>query len=248
MRFDTVPVKNVARLVEAGQSLIQRAPGMPGMGLIHGHTGYGKTTATDWYRHKCQGIFVRAWATWTPAAMLDAILEGLHRPSRGSCAQRVKDVVEAISLSNQPLFVDEVDHIVASRRATEMLETLRDIHDMATVPVILVGEDGIDQKLAHRKRITGRIMQEVRFEALDDDDATLMAAKLCDVKIAPDLISLLNRQAGGSTRLIVVGLARAEAEAKCRGLAEINAATWGRRAFFTGDAPEGPTQGIRGGR
>src|SRR5882672_11477857 len=111
MKSKIVLVKNVARLSDAGEALMRRAPGMPGMGLVSGETGYGKTTAISWYANRANAVYVRAWATWTPAAMMDAILRELGRAARGSCAQMMRDIIEALALSGRSLFIDEADYI-----------------------------------------------------------------------------------------------------------------------------------------
>ena len=63
MKYAIAPVKNVVRLSQAGDALNNRALGMPGMGLIWGPTGYGKTTAATWFINRCDGVYVRAMAT-----------------------------------------------------------------------------------------------------------------------------------------------------------------------------------------
>lgn len=237
MKSKIVLVNNVARLAEAGEALLHRAAGMPGMGLVHGETGYGKTTAVTWYVNRCNGVYVRAWATWTPSAMFSAILQELGRTARGSCAQMMAEIIEALALSGRPLFVDEADYVVDSKR---MCESLRDLHDMATVPVILIGMGGIDQRLAHRKQLTGRVLADVRFHPLEEPDAQKIAAEICEVKIEPELVAELNRKAAGSVRLTVVGLERVERWAKSQGIARASLKDWGKRAFFTGEAPGTP--------
>lgn len=245
MKSKTVLIDNVARLHQAGEALQLRAFNMPGMGLIHGETGYGKSTAVAWFanRPSVNAVYVRALACWTPASMLEAILRKLGREPRGSCARMMGEIIEILALSQRPLFVDEADYLVESKRMTE---SLRDLHDMATVPVVLIGMGGIDQRLAHRKQLTGRIMQDVKFLPLSEPDAQKLATELAEVEIKPDLVAQLNRQAAGSVRLLVVGLGRIEQIAKERGKASIGAADWGRREFFTGEAPDaGKVQPIR---
>ncbi len=247
MRTKIVPVKNVTRLNDAGEALRRRPAGMPGMGLVHGETGYGKTTAVTWYANRCNAAYVRATAVWTPAAMLGKIAEELRIRPRGSCAKMMDDIIDALALSNRPLFVDEADYLIDSKRMTE---ALRDLHDMTTVPVVLIGMGGIDQRLSHRKQLTGRLMQDVRFQPLDMADARALADHLCEVEVADDLLARLNQQANGSARLLVVGLARIEERAKRMGCASIGAERWGKaNAFFTGEAPPTPgASGARGGR
>ena len=66
MRYKTVPVKNITRLSSAGDALMHRSRGLPGMGLIYGETGYGKSTATAWFVNQCDGVYVRAQRVWSP--------------------------------------------------------------------------------------------------------------------------------------------------------------------------------------
>lgn len=243
MKSRIVLTKNVAALNDAGEALRLRAPGMPGMGLVHGETGYGKTTAITWMANRANAVYVRALAAWTPAAMFKSILRELGRDCRGSCADMIESIVEALAMSGRPLYIDEADYLVDSKRMTE---SLRDIHDMATSPVILVGMGGIDARLSHRKQLTGRVMQDVRFEPLDLEDASLIAGELCEIDLAPDLLEHLHREACGSTRLVCVGLARIEQSARSRGLSKIALSDWGKRPLFTGDAPTAASQkGLR---
>jgi DNA transposition AAA+ family ATPase len=245
MKSKIVLVNNVARMAEAGEALLRRPSGMPGMGLVEGETGYGKSTALTWYanRPNVNAVYVRALASWTPASMMESILRKLGREPRGSCARMMNDIIEILALSQRPLFVDEADYLVDSKRMTE---SLRDLHDMATVPVVLIGMGGIGERLSHRKQLTGRIMQHVRFEPLNDEDAQKLATELTDVTVKPDLVAQLNKNANGSARLLVVGLARIEQFAKARGLVSIGSQDWGRTAFFTGEAPDSKVTALRG--
>jgi DNA transposition AAA+ family ATPase len=237
MRSKIVPVKNVARLASAARALTTRAPGAPGMGLVEGETGYGKSTAVAWLSNQVPSIYVRALACWSPNVMLTTLCDELRIANRGSNGALVTRIVESLSRSGQAVFVDEADYITRSERMTE---TLRDLHDLATVPVILIGMAGIAQKLSHRKQLTGRIAQHVTFEALDLDDAALIARELCDVTIKPDLLERVHADTRGSVRLMVVSLARIEQHAKAKAMSSIGAADWGaKRQLFTGEAPSG---------
>lgn len=255
MNYKIVSVKNVTRLSNAGDALIDRGLGMPGMGLIWGHTGYGKSTAATWFVNRVHGVYVRAMATWTPSAMLGAILRELEASPKGSCAQMAEVIVEKLAQSGRPLFIDEADYLVDNKRMTE---TLRDLHDLSTVPVILIGMAGIQRSLQHRQQLFGRIAQWVEFQPADLDDTRILADALCEVEVADDLLEQLYRAAsvfkapgakvtGASVRLVVVGLARIEHYARTRGLESINSSQWrGGNEFFLGHAPR--AQQARPGR
>lgn len=257
MRHRIMPVKNVSRLKTAGEALIQRSYGMPGMGLIWGPTGYGKTTAATWFINQCHGVYVRAIELWSPAGMLDAIARELDLDPKGSNGKKIDQIVQKLAETGRPLFVDEADYVVERKLLTN---TLRDIHDLSTVPVILIGMHGIERRIRGNEQFTGRIAQWVTFEGADADDARLLADGLCEVKVAQDLLDVLHTaatpkrrtdssHAGAELRRLLVGLSQIESYAKARGWDAIGLNDWpDGRDFFLGqaarpDAPSGPTRG-----
>jgi len=235
MRSKTVPISNIARLSEAANALIHRAYGMPGMGLIEGQTGYGKTTAVAWLSIKLNGAFVRALATTTPSSLLESICKELGVGRRPTNVGTVEVIVQRLAETGRPLFIDEADYLVTNKRT---IETLRDIHDLATVPVVLIGMHGFRRKVTHLQQLTGRIAQWVEFEAASIDDAKQLARELAEVDVAADLVHRLHDAARGSVRLIVVGLGRIEQFARARSLSKVSATDWPANAdFFVGTAP-----------
>lgn len=223
MKNKIVPIKNVAKLAAAGEALIQRAMSMPGMGLIWGRTGFGKTTAATWLVNQVNGVYVRALATSTPASLLGSISREIDLPIKGSCANMTEAIVDRLGQSGRSLFVDEADHIADSKRMTEIM---RDLHDLATVPVILIGMGSIKHKLAKREQLYGRISQWVEFQPADLDDTEMLAEQLCEVEVEHDLLVELHKASEGSVRLLVVGLAQIEYFARSRGLKRVDASKW----------------------
>lgn len=235
MRSKIVFTSNVARLTEAADALVNRAYGMPGMGLIEGHTGYGKTTAAAWLITRLNGAFVRALATTTPSSLLESICRELGIGKRASNVGTVEDIVRRLAETGRPLFIDEADYLASQKR---LIETLRDIHDLATVPVILIGMHGFRRKLTHLQQLTGRIAQWVEFTPSTMSDAKKLATELCEVRVRDDLVARLHQETAGSVRLIVVGLSHIESLARARGMAEIGIDEWPRSGeFFVGTAP-----------
>ena len=243
MKSKTLPIKNVIRLRAAGDALITRPLGMPGMGLIMGPTGYGKTTAVVWYVNQVDGLCVRARAVWTPKAMLTLIAKELDVDG-GSMTntQLVDAIVNRLAETGRPLFIDEADYVVEKKLLTD---TLRDIHDLSTVPVILVGMQGIDRRIRANPQFTGRIAQWVQFEGLDHEDARILADGLCEVGVEDDLLDALHKEAspkgqqnaGAEVRRLVVGLGQIEFYARMRGKVSMSIADWPKgRSFFIGAA------------
>ncbi|WP_062536840.1 AAA family ATPase [Mizugakiibacter sediminis] len=240
MRTKIVPVSNVARLSAASEALLDRAAGMPGMGLIHGDTGLGKTTAVTWLITRNNGVYVRALSTTTPSSLLRTIARELDLDPRPSNVETVEAIVQRLAETGRPLFVDEADYLV--NRAA-LVETLRDIHDLATVPVVLIGMAGIQRKIKARQQLTGRIAQWVEFQPATREDVRLLAQHLAEVEIDDALLGALHEATHGSMRLAVVGLSHIEARAKAKGQKRIGLADWPAGTnFFFGDAPRRPAK------
>ncbi|MCW5666493.1 MAG: ATP-binding protein [Piscinibacter sp.] len=233
MRNKIAVTKNVGALLRAYESLAGRDPGIPGIGLVHGYTGAGKSTATAWLVNRTNGVYLRAAATWTPSAMLGrgvVELGGEAATHRGASAM-VDYIVRRLAEENRPLFVDEADYLFRDLR---MLETLRDIHDLSAQPVVMIGMEGIARRLKTREQLSGRISQWVEFLPADLEDARTLATTVCEVTLDDELLERLHAEAKGSMRLMAVGLARIESLAKGNGWKSVSAEKWGDRRFFFG--------------
>jgi len=250
MRHRTLPVKNVNRLKAAGDALISRSLGMPGLGIVWGPTGYGKTTAVAWFVAQCHGVYVRALRLWSPKGMLSAIARELDIDVRKmNNGEMVDAIIRRLAETGRPLFLDEADYIIESRR---LLDTLRDIHDMSTCPVILIGMHGIEKRIKGNEQFTGRIAQWVPFQGIDLEDARLLADGLCEVQVADDLLQALHAAAspkngsGAEIRRLVVGLSHIEGHARRRGLQSMALDDWPKGADFFLGTPAAPN--ARGGK
>jgi DNA transposition AAA+ family ATPase len=231
MRYQIVQTENLVRLHEASTALLERPPGMPGMGIVHGDTGYGKSTACAWLNARVHGIYVRARALSTPSSFLGSILRELDVAPANSCAAQVDQIVERLAMSRRPLLIDEADYVAQQVRLTE---TLRDIHDLSTVPVILIGMAGLTRSLDRRRQLSGRLAQSVEFAGMDADDARLVADTLCEVHVADDLLEDLRAKAAGEIRRVVVGLSRIEQRAKQQNADSLDLRGWGKSGYFEG--------------
>lgn len=234
MRYAIAPVKNIRHLDEAADALTTRAPGVPGMGIVWGPTGYGKTTAAARLRNNVDGVYVRANALWTPRAMLEALAKELRREWRGSCARTLDAICEDLERAPRPVLLDEADYVL---RTSRMVDALRDLHDATTAPVIMIGMPPIERAIKRWPQVMGRLQQWVEFKAADLEDASVIARTLCEVGIDEGLLERLHREAGGEIRRIVVGLSRIEQFARTRGLDPVTSDAWGRdRLVFGGRA------------
>ena len=230
MKHQMAIVKNVVNLREAYEAVRGRDTGIPGMVLVHGETGYGKSTTLAWLSNQVSGVYVRATAAWTPSAMLGEIMIELGAsPMHNGGAAMVKHIAAKLIGTQRPLIVDEADYPLGNPR---MIETLRDIHDLSHAPVILIGMKGIDRKIAHRPQLARRISEWVEFLPADIEDTHVLVKSVCEVELEDDLIEHLHNEAAANIGRMIVGLSRIERFAKTNDLDRIGVANWGGRQLF----------------
>lgn len=178
---------------------------------------------------------MRARATSTPTSLLDTIGKELNLALKQRVDLKVDAIVEKLAQTGRPLFIDEADYVVGKDGENRLANTVRDLHDLATVPVILIGMAGIDRRIALSPQLSGRIAQWVEFQKCTEADAQKLADELCAVKVASDLVGALSERAGGSIRNVTVGLAKIEQFARKKNLQRIELADWPKgEAFFLG--------------
>ncbi|MCU0918751.1 MAG: ATP-binding protein [Burkholderiaceae bacterium] len=234
MRNKLAFTKGVNDLAMTFDALATRDYGVPGMCLVHGYTGAGKTTAVTWLVNRTRGVYVRATSQWTPSTMLGSIMRELGASPLQRRQAMLDHIVEQITAAQRPLFVDEADYLL---READMLEALRDVHDLTNVPVILVGMQGIERRLVHRPQLARRLSHWVEFRASDLDDARTLAATVCEVGLDDELLARLHTEAKGSIGLMTVGMARIESLGKANGWTDVSADLWGDRKLFIGGGP-----------
>lgn len=232
MKYQLVQTKNLLRLHAAMVELTQRGEGIPGLGLLFGKTGAGKTTALASVVAKTRAVAIRANAATSLNSLLDDICFELKVEGRlGRATEKFRLICEAMKDKPRPIFIDEADYLCRGER---MLDILRDVHDLTGIPVLLVGMAGLEGRLVHLKQLARRISMKIEFEPCDQEDTRLVADTLCEVGIAEDLLRLIHERSHGCIGLMVVALARVESFAREQRMAEISAAAWGKRELFLG--------------
>lgn len=159
-------VQNIQNLISAFEETQDRAPNQPGLILIHGATGAGKTTAIAWHCIRVNGIYRRAGALWTPGFMLEEIIqEAKIKTEARSCAGKAKAIADHLKATGRPLFIDEVDYLVPPFAEYKAIEVLRDIHDESGAPIVLIGMEGFERKIQARKQLARRIYRSRRVSS-----------------------------------------------------------------------------------
>ncbi len=209
---------NVIRLVEAMDRLVVRDDGVPGMALLFGEPGLGKTKTSLWWTARNDGIFVRTKKLMTGRWLLEEIVAELGEAPAYRTADLFRQIRDQLLERPRAIFIDEVDYFDA-----KMIETLRDVHDETGAPLILIGMGQADKKIMRYKHLWDRLSEIVKFTELTLADTADIAKQLCEVPLSDDAVSFIHCE-GTRFRKVMVWLYRAEAIAKMSRLDQVTAA------------------------
>jgi len=213
MRDVVVQTANVKRLVNLAHTLLYRSRGTPGIGMVSGPVGLGKTTATQ---HVClneDAVWVEALPDWTPRWMTADLAAELGAERAATTEKNFRAIIGSLRETRRAIFIDEADRLC---RHLHLAETLRAIHDATNVPLILIGMANLPLAVHRLPQLHSRVAHWVEFRPCDLRDVRLMADELSEVEIGEDLLRALHEQTAGSARAIRVALERVETVARRR--------------------------------
>lgn len=232
-----VALKNVAAFNIMATRLIEREPHLPGIGVCHGPSGYGKSFASIYAQNKTGAVRVEVGDSWTRRTFLRAVLKELGREPglRTSTSDLASQVIQVLGDDpRRPLIVDEADKLVDKG----MIEIVREVHEFSQAPVILIGEEKLPGKLLSFERVHNRVLDWLAAQPCDLEDAGLLAEAFAPkVEVADDLLKLIRDQSGGRARRIVVNLNRVAEFARNKRLDKIDAGLW-KGELYTGEPPQ----------
>ncbi len=218
-----VPTGNPQRLAAAVAAVEADAEAEERVVVADGEAGRGKTAASIWLAaaEPDRRLYIRGMQIWSASlTMLRALGEALGQPSMPSttdrCFKAIRELIEATGRTTWIL--DEANYL---RQHT--LAILRDLHDVAGVSLVLVGERRITDELKKRQRLSSRIVARVPFVALSDDEAALVAGQLLPegASIQPEAIKVLHAASRGLFRDYVSLLRLSLSMAAANDLSEI---------------------------
>jgi DNA transposition AAA+ family ATPase len=198
MKNEFIETSRVMAFREAAGVVADTEKGQPGLMLVWGFAGRGKTECAKNYaiRNK-RTVYLRAMEDWSPTGMLSKICKELNgmQPGRANLAKQV--AIEELDDNMRMLLIDEAD-----RLSTKNIEHLRDIHDETGCPIVLIGEPSIYAQIKARTRIWQRVTRAVEFGPVVTDDVLMFGVKACGLKIAPAAAHRLVEKCQGSFRLL----------------------------------------------
>lgn len=175
-----VKTKNVKGFINLMNNLLNIHSDTPKMGLIYGDPGLGKTHTAVWWTTRNNEVYVRAQNKMTSKWLLEKIISELGEIPKRKMSDMFEQCINHLRLNPHIIVVDEIDYLVNSNRA---IETLRDIHDMTSVPVVLIGMQQAKKKLCTYKHLYDRISEKLEFQTFNQDDVDIIVDELAEVKM-----------------------------------------------------------------
>lgn len=230
------PLRNVTLALETAYKLIDRPPGVDGLGLFYGPSGYGKSRASQFVQNKLNAIYIEVFDYWSRVKFCQNLLAELGvTMKRGTIADMMeKALLHLQDDPNRLLIIDEADKLVDKG----MIELVRDLYKGARIPVLLVGEERLPEKLAAYERCQNRVTAFAMAEQSDLSDARALARIYHPrLTIQDDLLAEIVTKTRGVASRIVTTLAEVSQFAATHGVTTINAADYVGGTVFTGQAP-----------
>ncbi len=213
-----VKTNNVKRFITMMNNLQNRAEGVPGMALVYGEPGLGKTQTINWWAFKNNAILVRCTQLMSARWLLSEILEEMGEIYGYKISDCFKLVVRNLLVNPQIIIIDEVDYLTVDSRA---VETLRDIHDKTNVPIVLVGMINAKSRLKKFNHLYDRLSEIVKFEKFSKNDIKTIVQELSEVEMTECAIRYIYTNLNRFRQIVKV-INKAEIIAKANGLNSID--------------------------
>ncbi len=218
MRSVFLETQNVRAFRESLAVLEDVEKGQPGLAVVWGQAGRGKTVCAREYAVRTGAVYLRVFEDWTPRAMLTTLCRELNG-TEPRTVERCKLVAcESLEHSQRAVLVDEAD-----RLRIGLVEHFRDLHDMTGAPIVLIGEEHLFATLSARRRLWSRVTQTVEFGAVGAEDVMIFGLKAADLKVDPEAAKKLTHRAGGDFRYVRVDMVDLERMCKANGTKQVDA-------------------------
>ena len=209
--------RNVSMFREAMGVLEDVEMGQPGLGLVWGRAGRGKTEAAREYAVRTGAVYLRVMEGWTPRGMLAALCKEITGTEPRTTEACKNTLMDAFGRFRRLVLVDEADRL----RRVEMIEHLRDVHDETGAPIVLIGEEHLHAMISARRRLWSRVTQTVGFGPISVEDIILFAGRAAGLKMRPDAAGAVEKRSGGDFRLIYLDIRDLERMARTNHTDEI---------------------------
>ncbi|MEF9402664.1 MULTISPECIES: AAA family ATPase [Ralstonia solanacearum species complex] len=221
------------------ERLDARSNGLPGIAVLYGPAGWGKTFASNTLANETRAYYVQMRSAWRSKTLLEKILAEMgirHEPT--TTARLLDMVAEQLSTSHRTLILDEFDYAAKDKNGT-LIELTRDIYEASQGSLLLVGEELLPKKLERWERFHSRVLTWAPAQAVTLEDAMKLAPIYAStLEFDADVLQYLVGIAQGSVRRVCVNLTQLLDYSNTHGLDRITMRHLAETTVYTGRSPE----------
>lgn len=192
MKHEFIETDNYINCLAAIRELDRLPDHSHKMALFYGKFGRGKTIALEKLSAEQNTILVRTLGGWTAKSMLVDICFELGVDDTGSAAALEQRIISELIENPRAIIIDEIDTILNAKHNQELL-ILRDIHDMAKIPLIFTGMEKCIKLLKRDEHYFSRFVKTVKIKANTKNDISKYCRSSC-IEIKDDLVSYFHKE------------------------------------------------------
>lgn len=230
------------------ERLSNRRFGVPGIGVLYGPSGWGKTFSTNTLANESRAYYVQMSSTWKASDFLCKILKEmdvayLTKKKSGEWTSTIPSITKLLdmvaaqlSASRRTLIIDEFDH---AAKSDKLVELTRDIYENSQGSMLLVGEELLPRKLEAWERFHSRVSSWAPAQKVSLEDGAKLAPIYCPgITVSEDALEKLTAFSTGSVRNVVKSLNAIYEHCQLYALDEVNAQALNSIALPSNRAPD----------
>ena len=198
-----LPLTNVTGFMELIYKIQKREPGLPNMGAMFGHPGWGKTQAAIYAQNATRAIVVEVSESWSAKKLWTEILKEAFVAQPKGTASELQDEVAIVlgDFPDRPLILDEADKLIARGLIEKVREVAR---QGAGAGAARRRGKAFDEASALAALLRRPLSWYGLAQPADMGDCRILAKALMGaIAIDESLLALVRQQADGRIRLIM---------------------------------------------
>lgn len=188
------------------------------MAMVTGPAGRGKSEAAKHYAANSDAVYIPPMNVASPLGLLREITFDLCKVKPGRIEGCLNVIGSEMNSYRRLVIIDEADLL-----QMRLLEMLRNVNERYSCPVLLIGEEELEEKIAPRRRLSSRVRRGLEFEPVAQPDIVLFFRNALglDITSDPKITALIHRFCRGDWRPVLTMAVDIERAMKASGLKSI---------------------------
>lgn len=168
------------------------------LAVVTGPAGRGKTMAARRYAVRTDAIYVSPLSGIGRLMLVREICFDLCGLKPGRIETCLEFIGAEMARRRRLVLVDEADLL-----AFPVLEFLRNLNERLAMPLVLIGEEDLNGRIASRRRISSRVRRRLEFSPVGQAEIALLFKKALGKEISPGIATVIQKFSRGDWRIVV---------------------------------------------